>query len=404
MAIYMLDGIPGSGKSYSCLKDFIIPAVKADREIYCNIDGIDVEAICRYLKKDYDDYVGKFHYMDELAEEGFYMDKISKSEHNALIIVDEAHKFYGSRSFSKFTVELQHYFAYHRHFGHDIILISQTVDSIDKWIRTRTQQIICYRKLTVFGMDSTYTATVKDPFTDAVLSRTTNKFKPEYFKLYTSYVAGAALDSFQEQKVWLTPMKSILMIGFAAIVLISVAGYFFYTGFFGMKLDPTAGMSKTHIDKLNKVSGVVTSGVVTSGVITSGISSGVVKSGISSGVVKSGREYGVSVSRGFLKVTGYSVRKGNIVLLMVDPRDPFVVYRHYELGLNVKYYGGGRYCFVGYKDQCYKGSGFLYLPTNTPLYEYLTHLTNVKVLDSSKPRDRALANQYDNDGKIMSSK
>jgi len=370
MSIYILEGIPGSGKSYSCVKDFILPAVKVGREIYTNIDGIDVELICKYLKVDYDDYRDKFHYLDESAEDTYYKKDIIDTNHNALIVVDEAHKFYGSRDFSKFTNELQHFYAFHRHYGIDIVLISQTVDSIDKWIRCRTEKIVRYRKMSLLGISSKFVSTIVDPFTLENLDRKVHTYQSYVFNFYTSYKPTAGLDAFQELKSWFTPMKKLIGIGVFAVFVVIYAGYSFYS----------STKDLTHAEKINN--SVVSVDVNSDSVDSTPMDVNVVPSVDASSNLS--KEYNTG---SFLRVRGYKIFNGKINLLLSLVGDDRETFSNADLGLRVKYEGFGRYCFEDFEDQCYSGLGFLYLPNNNILYYYLNAIKESKVLDASNSSD-----------------
>lgn len=128
MAIRMVTGVPGAGKTYF--------AVKHLAETYCTWDKESQEY---KLKKDItiftniDSLILPHINLDEaikascLGIAGFftveYQEKISKKYSNIVYLLDEAQRWFPRRN--KLGADTWYYFEYHRHLGHDIYIITQ---------------------------------------------------------------------------------------------------------------------------------------------------------------------------------------------------------------------------------------------------------------------------------------
>lgn len=221
--IVILEGIPGSGKSYSAVKDFVVPAIKAGRKIYTNIDGLDAGAIAIYLKLEEDYVTNLIHYVSEDQSDFWSVDILDVDE-DSLLLIDEAHTFYCSRDFSKFSAEVRDFYAMHRHHGLDIVLMSQTAESIDKWIRVRAEKFIRYKKMTIINMPSRYMTITINPTDGSVLSRKMQKYESWVFNLYTSFTPSSTLKAFEGSKTT-GPIKKM-------ITYVSLLVFFFGVGIY----------------------------------------------------------------------------------------------------------------------------------------------------------------------------
>lgn len=124
--IYIVDGPPGSGKSYYGTM-VACRALEAGRRVYTNYPVV---------------YRGKTPYVWEkrLTREAIF---------DAVIVIDEAYRDVSSRDFKKFSVEEHTFFATNRHNDLDIYLIAQSVNRVDVIIREMANEILRVSKTAV---------------------------------------------------------------------------------------------------------------------------------------------------------------------------------------------------------------------------------------------------------------
>jgi zona occludens toxin (predicted ATPase) len=211
--IAIISGLPGSGKTLSALKRFIIPAIKEGRQIYTNIEGINLLGLSLYtdtaFEKNeknliaYEDKAVKSHGKELATEEPKEPFKFSTKRMcegiavNSLVVVDEAQTFWNNRDYaSEENKALLPFLQKHRHYGIDIIFLTQNIDQLDIGIRRLTQVHYRLRRLTNSGLDKVVKV---DVYPDAMGSE---QFKPMatnvwtidkgIFKFYKSYLPSAS--------------------------------------------------------------------------------------------------------------------------------------------------------------------------------------------------------------------
>lgn len=144
-------GTPGSGKSYEAVKK-ILDNLKLGRRIYTNIDGLQ-NPKCREMIKAYtgmDDFqlqTQLIHYTD--AEMQIFWTTV---EDGSMIVMDECHKLFSNRDWNsdsnrKFT----DWASTHRHYGFDVVLITQSMEKLDKHARSLLEWTYFFRKKNQFG-------------------------------------------------------------------------------------------------------------------------------------------------------------------------------------------------------------------------------------------------------------
>lgn len=157
--IYLYSGTPGSGKSYDAA-ELICKKYKQGKNIFCNFE-IDVD----YLKQKYPRSKAEVFCIDNrdlkypFGLTGFsnnfhYRDKSGRvPEKQSYLFIDECNNNFDSRTWNeKGRAEWNHWFSEHRKDGFQVILITQSVDDIDKKIRKRIEIEVQHFNVTNFKM------------------------------------------------------------------------------------------------------------------------------------------------------------------------------------------------------------------------------------------------------------
>jgi zona occludens toxin (predicted ATPase) len=199
MSVDLYTGTPGSGKSYAA-------AIKINqwllkRRNVISTMAFDVKRASRNGKR----RIGKYEYvfirdltpkqLVEFAEANHREGK----EGQTLIVIDECHILFNPREYMQNgRKEWLLFFAYHRHYGFDILLISQQVISIDKQIRGMIETEFRYRKINNRGMWKMLPVTVFLVIEFWFVNKT--KVSAHFFRyrrsvarLYNSYEANRAI-------------------------------------------------------------------------------------------------------------------------------------------------------------------------------------------------------------------
>jgi zona occludens toxin len=217
-------GTPGSGKSYDAVQK-IIDNLRLGRSVCTNIDGMDEQKHQEYLKNlvGMDDYTfyQRFRFLHKhevirfwksemlpITPETKYDSDLGKDvtitekpslicPHNSLVIIDEAHKHFNSRDWqSKENRELADWASTHRHFGYDLVFITQSIDKVDKQVRSLTEWTYFYRKVNFFGgmvqqkyMKYSYSG---DDHQGKAIAQNVLTYDPKVFPCYQSYATKDA--------------------------------------------------------------------------------------------------------------------------------------------------------------------------------------------------------------------
>lgn len=131
--IYLYSGTPGSFKSYHAVAE-CLTALRRGKNVITNFPL----AYEKKLKK----VSGVYEYVDNMKLTVSYLIDFANTYHKqsvkaqTLIVIDEASIKFNSREFSrKDRLEWINFFANHRHFNFDIILIAQQDRMLDRQIR-----------------------------------------------------------------------------------------------------------------------------------------------------------------------------------------------------------------------------------------------------------------------------
>ena len=126
-------GVPGCGKSTTLVREY-----RKNRKKYDNFYtlNIDIEGCKRIERKDLEKYKFK----------------------NCLILWDEITMDADNREFKTFSKNLRDFFILHRHFGVDIIYVTQNYENVDKKIRDLTSEL-WYMQKSVVPLLSDFTTT-----------------------------------------------------------------------------------------------------------------------------------------------------------------------------------------------------------------------------------------------------
>lgn len=236
--IYAVCGSPGSYKSVHVLEKYIIPALKKGRAVYTNIENIspihiatffdlspiDCDNLLHILGRVYDDD-GKFH-EDPNAIRKFYEDV----PNNALIVIDEAQNYFSSRDFKEqYSKDVISYLTRHRHYGHDVIYITQNIDSVDITFRRNTQLTYRLKRAEHIGASKLCFIFVYDRYDleRKPLARVTYTPNPSCFNCYSSYEAS---DVEEHRKTYNVILRSkgfwAFAVGMALLLFMFLSGRF----------------------------------------------------------------------------------------------------------------------------------------------------------------------------------
>lgn len=147
MCMMLYSGTPGSYKSYHATYD-IVKWLGRGKDVISNYP-VDVSNFYKHKKK-----LGNFTFIDNDKLTPDYLRRYAKEHHKrsynaqTLVVIDEASIMFNAREFSRTDRMLWiKFFANHRHYNFDIILIAQNDRMIDRQVRSLLEYEIKHRAL-----------------------------------------------------------------------------------------------------------------------------------------------------------------------------------------------------------------------------------------------------------------
>jgi len=191
MAVILITGVPGSGKSLYALKlvqEMAKKGLEKNQEprpvTFYNYDGIDQDKFT--LKTGIPCYIGNIELLrNDRAVEEF-------TNPHDIIVIDECQKFWRQRQAGTFVPKFVQSLEEHRHHGVDIFFITQDPMLIDVNIRRMAERFIAINR--PFGFNYCrifeYASYQRDPFNSFIAkgaNSTTNwKYDKSLYELYKS--------------------------------------------------------------------------------------------------------------------------------------------------------------------------------------------------------------------------
>ncbi len=201
MAINGISGRPGSGKSYEAVIRHILPALKDGRMVVTNIP-LNVEWFCQFVGEHCRDLIvqidGGFHnyggkrYFSDAEHFLRYQEWRNEKNQGVYFIVDECHlpmpRTAGAGDDRVTTQkELKEYLSMHRHYGHDILLLTQNFRKVDRDVVDMVQTCYFTTKLSFLGKDDEYVCKVADGVSRNIVTTHHREYEQKYFGAYKSH-------------------------------------------------------------------------------------------------------------------------------------------------------------------------------------------------------------------------
>ena len=118
LVIELFEGVPGSGKSYHCVAEKLLPWVRSGRRLYVRLNGFHHDRLAAFTGLAEDTLREQ---ITLLETEGQIFSLHSTVEPGAAVVIDEAQNFF--RSMTRPDPALLRWLESHRHFGVDILSV-----------------------------------------------------------------------------------------------------------------------------------------------------------------------------------------------------------------------------------------------------------------------------------------
>lgn len=236
MALVLITGVPGTGKTLYAIQKYIIPQLRKGSPVYTNIDGLIERRIAAIFKIDIFDVEKNLRI---LKQPEYFFNEV-RDVQNAYVVLDEVQNLFANRDWQKSANgECINYLMEHRHYGHSLVFITPHIDSVDAGIRRVAQFTYKHKSFSALGNNTTVKCAVFDQCN-------VNKSPVQFFtwhhdtRVYDCY-SSYFKENTKEEKVRVYPLKNAVLFGLIAIVVIC--------GFFAIK---NSGKFFNKIDQLEK--------------------------------------------------------------------------------------------------------------------------------------------------------
>lgn len=223
MAITLIVGKPGAGKSYEAVRNHVLPDLRSGRKIITNLP-LNLQRIREEwpmmnmglieIREPKPGSLRPFSTAQDFAD-----DWRDEAGYGAHFIIDEAHEAFPKESKDKAVLEL---FTMHRHRGIDITLITQQVPQLRRDIVGLCRTVIELQNNANIGFGSgSYRKWVKDGYgkSAAVMSGpSVQKYEKKIFEFYASQTQGGKGEKVKAARsIFLRPL---FLIFYAMILLV----------------------------------------------------------------------------------------------------------------------------------------------------------------------------------------
>ncbi len=234
--IELYEGVPGSGKSYHAICEKFLPWVRQGRRLYIAVDGIYLDRLSLFTGIDLEQLEQQITIWKDSVE---VLQAFQHVEPGSAVIIDEAQTVF--RSMQKVEPGLLRWLETHRHYGVDILLMSQDFRQMSQGVTRLIEATVKFRKLAFVGLSKKYQGKVRgNPEDNEVIRAFVGTYSPAIYAYYSSYASAAI----REEKRSHTVFKS-------ARVAIGIAAGLFAIGLMAWRpcslLGGTEGMSATGV-------------------------------------------------------------------------------------------------------------------------------------------------------------
>lgn len=218
--IELLEGVPGSGKSYYAVSERFLTWLRSHRKIYIYVDGIFLDKLAAFEGRSVEDLQHQL-VLWQTADE--VRSGLLQVDPGAAVLIDEAQTIF--RAKDKVDPELLRWLETHRHRGNDVVLMVQQYGQLTLGVTRLVEVTTKFRRLDRFGLRNRYQAQVRgNPEETEVIRMFSGTYSPAVYQYYASYSQAAITESKRGATIMRSPTIIVALLG------LGVAVYWFSSG------------------------------------------------------------------------------------------------------------------------------------------------------------------------------
>jgi hypothetical protein len=234
--IEMLEGVPGSGKSYYAVSERLLKWIRAGRRVYVFVDGFYLDRLALFEGVD----LAVLQQQITLWNSGEDVKAgLLQVEPGSAVLIDEVQTVF--RSKDKTDPVLLRWLETHRHRGIDLVLMCQQYGQVTLGVNRLVEATTKFRRLDRFGLKNRYQASVRgNPEEIEVIRMFTGRYEPKLYAYYSSYSSATVHEMARGGSMLKSPTLLVGMLG-----LVVAVGWFAFGGWLsGAKPAPAVAVSK----------------------------------------------------------------------------------------------------------------------------------------------------------------
>lgn len=234
--IEMLEGVPGSGKSYYAVSERLLKWVRAGRRVYVFVEGFYLDRLAFFEGID----LAVLQQQITLWNSGEEVKAgLLDVEPGSAVLIDEVQTVFRSRD--KTDPALLRWLETHRHRGIDLVLMCQQYGQVTLGVNRLVEATTKFRRLDRFGLKNRYQASVRgNPEELEVIRMFSGKYEPKLYAYYSSYSSASVRETARGGSMLKSPT---LLIG--GLGLVVAVGWVAFGGWLsGAKPAPAPAVSK----------------------------------------------------------------------------------------------------------------------------------------------------------------
>ncbi len=232
----MLEGVPGSGKSYYAVSERLLKWVRAGRRVYVFVDGFYLDRLALFEGVELavlQQQITLWNSGDEVKA------GLLQVEPGSAVLIDEVQTVF--RSKDKTDPVLLRWLETHRHRGIDLVLMCQQYGQVTLGVNRLVEVTTKFRRLDRFGLKNRYQASVRgNPEELEVIRMFSGKYEPKLYAYYSSYSSATVRETARGGSILKSPTLLIGALGLVvAVAWVALGGWLS-----GVKPVPAAPVSK----------------------------------------------------------------------------------------------------------------------------------------------------------------
>ncbi|NGZ96707.1 MAG: hypothetical protein CV089_11395 [Nitrospira sp. WS110] len=207
--ITLLEGTPGSGKSYYAVAEYLLPWLRAGRRLYVAVDGFYLDRLALFEGRPLPELQKQITLW---AERTAIPSLLLSIEPGSAVCLDEAQTIF--RAKEKVPGEILRWLETHRHYGVDLLLMAQDYRQLTSGVTRLVESTIKFRRMERFGMRRRFQGFVRgNPEETEVIRTLIGRYDPKIYAYYSSYATGGITEERRMKTIMSSPLLLIGLFG-----------------------------------------------------------------------------------------------------------------------------------------------------------------------------------------------